>query len=142
MTSIPTFWGEAEVLQVVELYLDSAQTPAADSADMPLLIRTLAKRASPGVLLPALCGVSASVLASSSKVGAHFWFPHTPLNLSNQDQSARLLSFIQTFKIAIKAASRNAVSEQLRDLFKTFTAMFDFCANAKVPKVGTQISQL
>ena len=83
---------------------------------------------------------STSVLASSSKVGAHFGYHTRRSSLSNQDQPARLLSFIQTFKIAIKAASRNAVSEQLRDLFKTFAAMFDFCANAKVPKVGTQTS--
>lgn len=68
LTSIPTFWGEAEVLQVVELYLDGAEASAGQSAEMSLLVKTVAKRASPTVLLPALCNMWERTLAAQAKV--------------------------------------------------------------------------
>ncbi|KAJ8482003.1 hypothetical protein ONZ51_g5640 [Trametes cubensis] len=111
LTSIPTFWGEAELLQVVELYLDSSDGSATESTEMSLLVKTVAKRASPTVLLPALCGMWEKTIANVAK-----------------DDSKNILSFLQVVKVSVKAASRPAVLENLRDLFKTFLSMFDLCA--------------
>lgn len=71
LTSIPTFWGEAEVLQVVELYLDGSEASVGQSSEMSLLVKTVAKRASPTVLLPALCNMWERTLAAQAKVRFH-----------------------------------------------------------------------
>ena len=117
MTSIPTFWGEQEVLQVVQLHLDSAQVTGTHTADMSLLIRTTAKRISPSVLLPALCRICPSVVTLGSP-------------------SSVILAYVQVVKVAVKAASRQAVLEHLRELSKSFLAMFDFCAASMNSKIS------
>ena len=53
-----------------------------------------------------------------------------------QDGVAKLLSYVQVVKIATKAASRQAVLEHLRELFKTFLAMFSFCASSQNAQVS------
>ncbi|KAI0776755.1 hypothetical protein BD413DRAFT_469201 [Trametes elegans] len=119
--SIPTFWGEAEILQVVDLYLDGFQGAA--STELSHLVKTVAKRASPTVLLPALCNMWERTLTSQAK-----------------ERPERTLAYIQVLKVSVKAASRPAVLENLRELFKTFLSMFDLCANhpnAEVEKSAT-----
>ncbi|TFK83295.1 hypothetical protein K466DRAFT_498737 [Polyporus arcularius HHB13444] len=118
LTSIPTFWGEAEISSVVELYLDSSKASAVDSAEMSLLIKTTAKRASPNVLLPALCSMWTRVALSAAK-----------------ERPSRTLAYVHVLKISVKAASRPAVLENLRELFKTFLSMFDFCVNVEDSEV-------
>ncbi|KAI0632952.1 hypothetical protein C8Q77DRAFT_1120632 [Trametes polyzona] len=120
LSSIPTFWGEAEVLQVVELYLDTA---ASESADLNLLVKTVAKRASPGVLLPALCNMWERTLAAQGK-----------------DHTKRIVAFVQVLKVAVKAASRPAVLENLRELFKAFLSMFDLCASLGDAEVESTVT--
>ncbi|KAH9893998.1 hypothetical protein C8Q73DRAFT_694035 [Cubamyces lactineus] len=123
LTSIPTFWGEAELLQVVELYLDSFDGSASESTDMSLLVKTVAKRASPTVLLPALCGMWERTIANVAK-----------------NHSKRVLSFLQVVKVSVKAASRPAVLENLRDLFKTFLSMFDLCAEQPSTEIESAVT--
>ena len=41
-----------------------------------------------------------------------------------------MLAYIQVVKVSVKAASRPAVLENLRELFKTFLSMFDFSATS------------
>ncbi|OSD00001.1 hypothetical protein PYCCODRAFT_1479448 [Trametes coccinea BRFM310] len=122
LTSIPTFWGEPELLQVVELYLDSSES--SESGEMSLLVKTVAKRASPNVLLPALCGMWEKSLASTAK----------------QEQPKRILSFLQVVKVSVKAASRPAVLENLRELFKAFLSMFDLCAEVRSAEVERNVT--
>ncbi|KAI8990419.1 armadillo-type protein [Trametes punicea] len=112
LSSIPTFWGEADLLQVVELYLDASDI--SESAEMRLLVKTVAKRASPTVLLPALCEMWERSLVKQAK-----------------DRPKRILSFIQVVKLSVKAASRPAVLDHLRELFKAFLSMFDLCADSQ-----------
>ncbi|TBU55148.1 armadillo-type protein [Dichomitus squalens] len=110
LTSIPTFWGESEVLQVIELFLDGSQSPTTvDASEMSLLVKTAAKRTSPNILLPALCNMWTRTLSETAK-----------------DQTTKVLAYIQVVKVSIKAASRPAVLENLRELFKTFLSMFNF----------------
>ncbi|KAI0369251.1 hypothetical protein BV20DRAFT_968110 [Pilatotrama ljubarskyi] len=123
LASIPTFWGEAEVLQVVQLYLDGAEASLSDSADMSLLVKTVAKRASPTVLLPALCNLWEQSLASQA-----------------QDHPARTLAYVRVVKTSVKAASRPAVLENLRELFKAFLSMFDLCASAPHVEVESSVT--
>lgn len=68
LTSIATFWGESELVKVIELCLDSSQSSALDASEMSLLVRTVAKRASPNVLLPALCNMWTRTLSLKAKV--------------------------------------------------------------------------
>ena len=68
LTSIPTFWGEADILSVVELYLDSSQANTADAAELTLLVKATAKRTTPNVLLPALCNMWTRLSVDASKV--------------------------------------------------------------------------
>ncbi|KAI0651200.1 hypothetical protein C8Q79DRAFT_1004507 [Trametes meyenii] len=111
LTSIPTFWGEPELIQVIELYLDSSEASTSESTDMALLMKTISKRASPAVLLPTLCNMwEATVVSQAHK--------HTK----------RALSYVRVVKLSVKAASRPAVLENLRQLFKTFLSMFDLSA--------------
>ncbi|KAI0712775.1 armadillo-type protein [Cerioporus squamosus] len=124
LTSIPTFWGETELSSVVELYLDSSKASASDSAEMSLLIKTTAKRASPNVLLPTLCSMWTRLVSVTAK-----------------EQLSRTLAYVQVVKISVKAASRPAVLENLRELFKTFLSMFDFSASGENSEVeSTMIS--
>ncbi|KAI0830231.1 hypothetical protein BC628DRAFT_1357002 [Trametes gibbosa] len=113
LTSIPTFWGESEVLKVVELYLDSSEAHVSESAEVSLLVKAVAKHASPTVLLPALCNMWDRTLG-----------PHA------KEHNQRTVAFVQVVKVTVKAASRPAVLENLRELFKTFLSMFDLCANS------------
>ncbi len=137
LTSIPTFWGEAEISSVVELYLDSSKASAVDSAEMSLLIKTTAKRASPNVLLPALCSMWTPVALIAAKViSTHFNLPvRQPYHRCYQERPSRTLAYVHVLKISVKAASRPAVLENLRELFKTFLSMFDFCVNVEDSEV-------
>lgn len=56
------------MLSIIELYLNAPQASATDAAELSLLIRTVAKRASPNVLLPALCNMWTRSLAENAKV--------------------------------------------------------------------------
>ncbi|KAI0670242.1 hypothetical protein C8Q78DRAFT_1138718 [Trametes maxima] len=122
LTSIPTFWGEAELLQVIELYLDGSEASTSESADMALLVKTISKRASPTVLLPTLCNMWETTVASQA-----------------QNRTKRALSYVRVVKLSVKAASRPAVLENLRDLFKAFLSMFDRSATHSLAEVENTI---
>ena len=117
-------------MQVVELYLDSSDGSATESTQMSLLVKTVAKRASPTVLLPALCGMWEKTIANVAKVCIIHDHPTGSICSRQfvQDDSKKVLSFLQVVKVSVKAASRPAVLENLRDLFKTFLSMFGLCA--------------
>ncbi|PIL25975.1 hypothetical protein GSI_11729 [Ganoderma sinense ZZ0214-1] len=119
LTSIATFWGESELVKVIELCLDSSQSSTADASEMSLLVRTVAKRASPNVLLPTLCNMWTSTVLPKAK-----------------DQPTRTTAYIQIVQVSIKAASRPAVLENLRELFKTFLSIFDFCTSSGSPEAS------
>ncbi len=57
-----------------------------------------------------------------------------------QGQPSKMIAFIQVVKMSVKAASRPAVLENLRDVFKTFLSMFDVCASVKNVEVGRGLS--
>ncbi len=47
---------------------------------------------------------------------------------ARQNRAGRVVAFVQVVKVSVKAASRPAVLENLRELFKAFLSMFDLCA--------------
>lgn len=47
---------------------------------------------------------------------------------AHQNRAGRVVAFVQVVKVSVKAASRPAVLENLRELFKAFLSMFDLCA--------------
>ncbi|KAI0354312.1 hypothetical protein OH77DRAFT_530067 [Trametes cingulata] len=123
LASIPAFWGEAQVLQVIQLYLDGSEASMSESTEMSLLVKTVAKRASPTVLLPALCNLWEQTLSTEAK-----------------DHPGRTLAYIRVVKVSVKAASRPAVLENLRELFKTFLSMFDLCAAISHAEVESSVT--
>ncbi|KAI0742763.1 hypothetical protein C8Q80DRAFT_1221194 [Daedaleopsis nitida] len=112
LTSIPTFWGRG-----------SSHAPAADIAELSLLVKTVAKRASPNVLLPALCSLWTTSLSDSGK-----------------EETERILAYTHVVKISVKAASRPAVLENIRELFKTFLSMFDLCASGTSSELESAVT--
>ena len=53
-----------------------------------------------------------------------------------QRDLAKVLAFIRVVRSSVKAASRTAVLENVRELFKTFLSMFDFAAQLGDSEVG------
>ncbi|KAF8192665.1 hypothetical protein K438DRAFT_2017867 [Mycena galopus ATCC 62051] len=102
LTSIPTFWGPAELTQVSKLYIEhhaSSETP------LTTLMKTVAKRAPTGVLISALADMWPSLQAS----------PH--LN--------RLIGYFELLKRCLRGGSRPAVQENIRQLFNIFLQAFN-----------------
>ncbi|KAI0070967.1 hypothetical protein K474DRAFT_1669523 [Panus rudis PR-1116 ss-1] len=120
LSSIPKFWGNAELLQVVDLYLESGSSVSQSYVpQMTTLIRALAKKAPSKTLLPLLCEKWNSLTGNGE------------LSLD------KLSSYFSVFKRAIRAAPRPAISDHLRLLFKTFLDAFQLCATK--PDVREQV---
>ncbi|KAJ7452113.1 hypothetical protein B0H11DRAFT_1742292 [Mycena galericulata] len=101
LTSIPTFWGPAELTQVSKLYIDhhaSSPTPL-----MPLM-KTVTKRAPTAVLITALAEMWPSLQAT----------PYLD----------RLVGYFDILKRCLRGGSRPAVQENVRTLFKIFLDAF------------------
>ncbi|KAJ7701560.1 hypothetical protein B0H17DRAFT_1195339 [Mycena rosella] len=101
LTSIPTFWGPAELTQVCKLYIDHYSSSA---APLTSLMKTVAKRAPTGVLISALADMWPSLQASP--------------------QTDRLVGFFDLLKRCLRGGSRPAVQENVRALFKVFLEAF------------------
>ncbi|KAJ7756261.1 hypothetical protein B0H16DRAFT_696293 [Mycena metata] len=102
LTSIPTFWGPAELTQVSKLYIDHY---ASSEAPLTTLMKTVAKRAPTGVLITALSEMWPSLQAT----------PHTD----------RLVGYFDLLKRCLRGGSRPAVQENVRSLFKIFLEAFN-----------------
>ncbi|KAJ6578862.1 hypothetical protein DFH09DRAFT_980162 [Mycena vulgaris] len=102
LTSIPTFWGPAELTQVSKLYVDHY---ASSAAPLTSLMKTVAKRAPTAVLISALVDMWPSLQASP--------------------QTDRLIGFFDLLKRCLRGGSRPAVQENVRPLFKVFLEGFD-----------------
>lgn len=61
---------------------------------------------------------------------------------ARQNRAGRVVAFVQVVKVSIKAASRPAVLENLRELFKAFLSMFDLCATHQDADVSLMPSYL
>ncbi|KAJ7042839.1 hypothetical protein C8F04DRAFT_1251651 [Mycena alexandri] len=102
LTSIPTFWGPAELTQVSRLYIDHY---ASSEAPLTTLMKSVAKRAPTGVLITALSEMWPSLQAT----------PHTD----------RLVGYFDLLKRCLRGGSRPAVQENVRSLFKIFLEAFN-----------------
>ncbi|KAJ7762738.1 hypothetical protein DFH07DRAFT_813302 [Mycena maculata] len=102
LTSIPTFWGLAELTQISKLYIDHY---ASSAAPFMALMKTVAKRAPTGVLITALADMWPSLQA-------------TP----NVD---RLVGYFDLLKRCLRGGSRSAVQENVRPLFNIFLEGFN-----------------
>lgn len=129
LSSIPSFWGIAELEQIVTLYLDHcATTSSPSSALMPSLMKSVARRVPTKVLLPAMIELWPSVKASRELV-CLISLPHFAYQ-SPYDLQDRLVAYLDLLTRGLRNATRPAVLEQLRPLFNVFLEAFDI---AKVP---------
>ncbi|OCH90866.1 hypothetical protein OBBRIDRAFT_729952 [Obba rivulosa] len=107
LSGVPNFWGNKELVLIVEVYLDSSFIAKKSVAIAPLM-KTLAKRAPSKYLLTTL-----SDLWFSSGLG------------KKEGDTAKCLAYFNVLKRSIQAAARPVVLEHLRQLFKTFLDAFD-----------------
>ncbi|KAF8064012.1 hypothetical protein FPV67DRAFT_198389 [Lyophyllum atratum] len=113
LSSVPTFWGSAEITQVVTLYVDyRASTTSSPPSAMLSLMKAVAKRAPTNVLLPALIDMWPS--------------------LKDSPQMERFVPYFDLLARALRSAARPAVLEQLRPLFKVFLESFDLAKNSGI----------
>ncbi|KAJ7146113.1 hypothetical protein C8R44DRAFT_600928 [Mycena epipterygia] len=102
LTSIPTFWGPAELTQVSKLYVEHY---ASSVVPLTSLMKTVAKRAPTGVLISALADIWPSLQASPD--------------------ADRLIGYFDLLKRCLRGGSRPAVQENVRSLFKVFLEGFN-----------------
>ncbi|KAI0920552.1 hypothetical protein AcV5_010550 [Taiwanofungus camphoratus] len=123
LSSIPTFWSDRELVQVISLYLDSCTTVLKPEASvMAPVIKVLAKRTPSKVLLPTLSQLWSFVRSDGR----------------NADTSRRV-GYFNLMKRAIRAAARPIVIEHLRQLFKTFHEAFDISATEMQKEVEPEL---
>ncbi|CCM00706.1 uncharacterized protein FIBRA_02746 [Fibroporia radiculosa] len=112
LTSVPTFWGEKDLVQVIDLYIEfRTASSKAESTFLEPVVKTMANRVPSTVLLPALGGIWTSLNASG---------------LVN-DQYKRL-GYFNLLKRAIRASNRPIILENLRHVFKIFQDAFEINA--------------
>ncbi|EIN05935.1 hypothetical protein PUNSTDRAFT_137420 [Punctularia strigosozonata HHB-11173 SS5] len=104
LSSIPSFWGSADIAMLVSLYMDYSVAPGSQSSPVEGVIRALAKRAPSDLLLTTLC---------------EMW-PSGGLK-----DVRKYLAYFECMKRALRIAQRTVVSEHIRQLFKVFMAAFD-----------------
>ena len=90
--AIPTFWGNAELGKIVHLYLDHCSF-STDTDDISAFIKSIAKKASPAVLLPALSELWSSLQGAKVKVSIH----------QDELEAVSLIAFFRTWHLAAKA---------------------------------------
>lgn len=61
LSSLPTFWSEAELIEVINLYLESCALDSATLSSLSSVMKTLSKRIPSKLLLPTICRVWSSV---------------------------------------------------------------------------------
>ncbi|KAJ7178741.1 armadillo-type protein [Mycena crocata] len=102
LTSIPTFWGPAELTQVSKLYVEHY---ASSATPLTPLLKMVTKRAPTGVLLSALADMWPVIQASP--------------------ETERLIGYFDLLKRCLRGGSRPAVQENVRILFKIFMDGFN-----------------
>lgn len=138
LVSIPTFWGAVELTQAIILYIDHcASTSNKPSAPMLSLMKSVAKRTPTKALLSAMIEMWSSFKVSPQMVRPScddFTLPFTQVYTSWQE---RLVAYFDLLARALRSATRPAVLEQLRALFKVFLESFDI---SKSPGKITDVS--
>ncbi|THH26927.1 hypothetical protein EUX98_g7265 [Antrodiella citrinella] len=106
LKSIPKFWGTAELLQVINLYL-SDQSP-----ELSTFMKAISKKSQSKVILPLLCDLWSSL--SSSR---------------NKTTQSKMVAYFEFLKRCIRSAPRDIISANIRALFSTFLDAFHVCAS-------------
>ncbi|OSX58041.1 hypothetical protein POSPLADRAFT_1154787 [Postia placenta MAD-698-R-SB12] len=113
LSSIPTFWGEVEILLVMNLFLGSCTTTAkADTNIMTPVVKTMTKR------LPSKMLLSTSSSAWSA--------------LSSSTESVeQMVGFFVFLRRSLRTAARPVVLEHLRPLSKLFQDAFEIVSTGQ-----------
>ncbi|KAH8084910.1 armadillo-type protein [Cristinia sonorae] len=106
LTSIPKFWSNAELQQVVTLYLDN------QTADLSTFMKAISKKAQSKILLPLMSEIW--ITLSTSR---------------NETTRSRMAAYFAFLKKCIRTSPRDIVSLNLRALFNTFLDAFQVCAS-------------
>ncbi|KAF7977911.1 hypothetical protein HWV62_2480 [Athelia sp. TMB] len=107
LVAIPTFWGNAELVQVIKLHIDHTTTAKAQSSATTALMKALTKRTPSKVLISSMCQI---------------WPLENSASNTGQD---RMVAYFGLLKQTLRAASRPIVLENIRSLFQVFLEGFD-----------------
>ncbi|KAG6334786.1 hypothetical protein ID866_4304 [Astraeus odoratus] len=108
LTSFPAFYGPVEAKGVVKLYIEYSSTFATPSNPLTTLMKALAKRAAPDVLL---------------RILYELW-PNVSKEQTKEDVNG-LIGYFTILKQTLKSVPRPEVVEQLRQISKVFMEAFD-----------------
>jgi U3 small nucleolar RNA-associated protein 10 len=119
LAAIPTFWGSRELTQVIRLTINYPSARGISD-----VIKSLAKRVPSKALIPTLVDMWPSIQSLHDKVSCNqisIWN-----NVEHSFQSSgKYISYFETFKRSLKAATQAVVLEHLRSLTKLFMESFD-----------------
>ncbi|TFK95259.1 NUC211 domain-containing protein [Pterulicium gracile] len=103
-----TFWGTAELTQVIKLCLDASSLPSGKVQATATLVKSLTKQPAAKVLLPTLAEIWPSV-EDAARAG----------------KTEKVISYFDFLKRALRNAERDVVSDQLKFIFKLFLRAFE-----------------
>ncbi|KAF9807205.1 hypothetical protein IEO21_08320 [Rhodonia placenta] len=113
LSSIPTFWGEVEILLVMNLFLGSSTTTAkADTNIMTPVVNTMTKRLPSKMLLSTLSTAWSALSSSTESV-------------------EQMVGFFVFLRRSLRAAARPVVLEHLRPLSKLFQDAFEIVSTGQ-----------
>ncbi|EIW76657.1 hypothetical protein CONPUDRAFT_168479 [Coniophora puteana RWD-64-598 SS2] len=115
LASLPTFFGDTELTQVISLYLESSSSTGTSGNSMASLARSIAKSLPAKVLLPVMQGM---------------WLDVEQKEVMQGDVT-RLNAFFDLLKRSIRSAPRPDVLEQLKALFKIFLESFSVVSSSR-----------
>ncbi|KAH7908681.1 hypothetical protein BJ138DRAFT_1128268 [Hygrophoropsis aurantiaca] len=107
LLSLPSFYGELELTQLITLYLEYCATESQDNTLLALL-KAVAKRVPSKVLLPAMYDLWPSISKAPENTNV-----------------SPLTGYFSLFERCLRAAPRSEVFEHLRSIFHVFIEGFD-----------------
>ena len=123
LKTIPAFWGNGELSQIIFLYMDQFSFTSNPLAlPVQTLTKSLAKKIPPKTLLPTLIEIW-SPLQSSGKLVSPDYFRDWVL--VDDNHQSRISAFFVVLGRSLQRANRPTVLDHLRELFKIFLDALD-----------------
>jgi len=123
LKTIPVFWGNGELSQIIFLYMDQFSfTSNASSLPVQTLTKSLAKKIPPKALLLTLIEIWSPLQSSRNLVSSNYFRERT---LVYDHHQARISAFFEVLGRSLQHADRPTVLDHLRELFKIFLDALD-----------------
>jgi U3 small nucleolar RNA-associated protein 10 len=137
LKSVPAFWGEKELTQVISTYAKHwAAAPHGPSDAMNSLMRAVAKHVPSKMLLSSLVDMWPAYKDASEQVGIESCSCTRPLKGIQKEIGA----YFDAMTRALRVAERPLILELLRQLNKIFLESFDIISAEDGQEVGDMVN--